>query len=258
MTYRAVEVLNDVDIIYAEDTRTSRVLLNHYDIKTPLYSYHKFNEKKRCDEMIDKLNNGMSIAIISDAGSPGISDPSNIIVIEAIRHQLTICPLPGATALIPALTGSGFNSDKFTMIGFLPSKKSERQRLLDSLLSHPYPVIFYESPHHLLDTLNLLFEQFGDREVCIARELTKMFETWYRHNLSVFLENPQSIVLKGEFVIVMNKSDCAVEYSVEKIMAHAELLKNTMSMSEISKQIARDTGLHKKEIYDILLENQLK
>lgn len=253
MTFRSIQVLKDVDLIYAEDTRTSNYLLQHYNIKTSMKSYHKFNEKSRCDEILEILLSGKTVAIISDAGSPGISDPSNIIVKELIKRNIQICALPGATALIPALTASGFDTERFYMAGFLPSKKLDKDRLLNNLKNFDIPVIFYEAPHRLQKFLIEIKEFFGNADISIAREISKLYESYYRGKLDEILESFDEIVLKGEFVIVLipekkeiNNHDLIIElyqqkYSDEKV-------------SKASKLIANDLNLPKNLVYETLLK----
>ena len=260
MTYRGVNVLNEVDLIYSEDTRTSRVLLKHYNINTPQKSYHKFNEKEKCNEIIGYLKNGKNVAVISDAGTPGISDPSNILVKEVLENNLTICPLPGATALIPALVASGFDTQTFYMIGFLPKKKKQRESILDKLKTFQIPLVFYESNHRIVDTLTEFKDFFSDAKVCIAREISKIYETFYRGKLCDILVNITEIVLKGEFVIVVMPRDLSEEsnsiyLSDEHVL---NLYKNKFKehkLTQACKLIAEELGCSKKKIYDIIVNN---
>lgn len=252
MTFRAVEVLNNVSRIYAEDTRTSRHLLNHYSIETACYSYHKFNEKKRIDEIISVLKSGLSVAIISDAGSPGISDPSLYIVQACIQEQINVCPLPGASALIPAVTGSGFDVSQFLMLGFLPTKKTDLDRLLKTLETFPYPFVIYESPHRIMDTLQCLYDALGDRKICIARELSKMYESWYRGSLNILTQQPDLIKVKGEFVIVVQSAE-QKEFKEEYIIKSIENYGDQYSTKELAKILADEYNVSKKTMYELLL-----
>lgn len=252
MTYRAVEILKTVYRIYAEDTRTSKPLLKHYDIETPCFSYHKFNEKQRVDEIISSISNGLSIAIISDAGSPGISDPSNILVKHCIEHGITICPLPGATAFVPAITASGFNSEHFFMFGFLPQKHNEMDKLLNQIKDLPIPVIFYESPHRISETLRYFFEKLGDRDVCVARELTKLYESWYRNKLSYFINNEEIIKTKGEFVFILGPKILEIvddDFIINKIQTYSD----NLSKKDLSRLIAEEYNVSKKRVYELSL-----
>lgn len=203
ITLRALEILKSVDSILAEDTRTSGILLKHYHISKPLHSFHIFNEHKTVTKLIERLNKGETMALISDAGTPGISDPGFLLVREALKAGIKIDCLPGATALIPALVKSGFPSDRFTFEGFLPHKKG-RQTLLKKLAEEERTIIFYESPHRLLKTLEQLKEFFGaDRQVSVSRELTKKFEETKSGTVQELLDYFGAKEVKGEIVIVV-------------------------------------------------------
>jgi len=204
MTFRAIEVLKNVDLILAEDTRTSGKLLKHFEISTPQRSFHKFNEHKIVSDLINQLKNGQTFALISDAGTPAISDPGYLIVHKAIENNIPVETLPGATAFVPALVNSGLPAERFVFEGFLPVKKGRKTRL-ESLQDETRTMIFYESPHKILKTLKDFQTYFGaERLVSISREISKMYEETLRGNvLEVIsqLENKPSI--KGEFVIVL-------------------------------------------------------
>lgn len=202
MTFRAIDVLSDVSLIAAEDTRRASILLRHYNITTATTSFYDFNKEKKTPGLIQKLNEGQSIAIISDAGTPGISDPAFYIVREAIRQGITIEAIPGATAFVPALITSGLPTDRFVFEGFLPVKKGRKTRLKE-LAEEKRTIVLYESPKRLFRTLNDLLGHVGDRKVSIARELTKKFEQIYRGMLKDLCESFEQITLKGEFVIIV-------------------------------------------------------
>lgn len=202
ITFRAVEVLSTVDLIAAEDTRHAAILLNHYDIKTPTTSFFDFNKEKKTPTLIKKIVQGQSIAVISDAGTPGISDPAFYIVRQAIKEGISIEAIPGATAFIPALITSGLPTDRFVFEGFLPPKKG-RQKRLQKLSEETRTIIIYESPKKLLKTLGDLNQYFGNRCIAIARELTKKFEQLYRGTLEDICKHPDVLMFKGEFVIVI-------------------------------------------------------
>jgi len=202
MTYRAVEVLKSVDLILAEDTRTSGVLLKHYEITTPAQSFHAHNEHKKVQEVIQKLKSGVSVAQISDAGTPGISDPGFLLVREALANDLPVDSLPGATAFVPALIKSGFPSERFVFEGFLPHKKG-RQTRIEGIREEKRTTIFYESPHRLLKTLEQFKETLGDRNVSVSRELTKKFEETKTGSIDEVLDHFKEKSVKGEFVIVL-------------------------------------------------------
>jgi len=204
MTYRAVHVLNSVDVILAEDTRTSGKLLKHYDIKKPLQSFHIHNEHKKVDHVVEELKAGKIMALISDAGTPGISDPGFLLAREALKHNIKLECLPGATALIPALIKSGFPNDRFIFEGFLPHKKGRKTRI-DNLKEEDRTIIFYESPHRLLKTLKQLAEAMGeDRLASVSRELTKLFEETITDTLAGLIEHFEQTAPKGEIVLVLN------------------------------------------------------
>lgn len=203
MTFRAIEVLNEVDLILAEDTRTSGKLLKHFEITTQMQSHHMHNEHKTVTNLIEKLKSGMSIAVISDAGTPAISDPGFLLTRAAVEHNIEVECLPGATAFVPALVNSGLPNDKFVFEGFLPVKKGRQTRLL-LLAEETRTMIFYESPHKLIKTLGHFAEYFGqDRQVSVSRELTKLFEETIRGTVKEVLEYYTNKPPKGEIVIVV-------------------------------------------------------
>jgi 16S rRNA (cytidine1402-2'-O)-methyltransferase len=204
ITLRALDILKSVDVILAEDTRTSGVLLKHYQINKPLQSFHIFNEHKAVAALIDRLKKGEVMALISDAGTPGISDPGFLLVREALKNELTIDCLPGATALIPALVKSGFPTDRFVFEGFLPHKKG-KQTLLKKLAEEDRTIIFYESPHRLVKTLEQVKEFFGaSRQTSVSRELTKKFEETKTGTIEEVLEYFTAKEVKGEIVVVIS------------------------------------------------------
>ena len=203
ITLRALEVLKSVDAILAEDTRTSGMLLKHLDISRPLQSYHIFNEHKAVEKLVGRMKKGETFALVSDAGTPAISDPGFLLVREVLAAGLEVQCLPGPTAFVPALVNSGLPNDRFVFEGFLPHKKGRKTRI-DSLLEESRTIIFYESPHRLIKTLEQLVEAFGpDRQACVSRELTKMHEENVRGTLSELIEYYQANPLKGEIVLVV-------------------------------------------------------
>ena len=203
ITLRAMEVLKQVDLIAAEDTRHTGILLKNYGITTPLTSYHDFNKGKKAPELIQKILSGNSIALVSDAGTPGISDPGYLLIKLAIEKEIQIIPLPGPTAFISALVVSGLPTDKFVFEGFLPSKTQKRKKRLAELAPEKRTLIFYESPYRLLKFLEELKQIFGERRICVARELTKKFEEVKRGTISEVLEYFQKGKVKGELVVVV-------------------------------------------------------
>ncbi|WP_460220302.1 16S rRNA (cytidine(1402)-2'-O)-methyltransferase [Psychroserpens sp. MEBiC05023] len=203
MTFRAVEVLKDVDLILAEDTRTSGKLLKHFEIGTQMQSHHMHNEHKMVDHLIQKLKSGLSIALISDAGTPAISDPGFLLTRACVEHEIEVDCLPGATAFVPALVNSGLPNDKFVFEGFLPVKKG-RQTRLKLLAEETRTIVFYESPHKLIKTLTNFCEYFGDeRPVSVSRELTKLYEETIRGSAKEVLEHYTNKPPKGEIVIIV-------------------------------------------------------
>jgi len=253
ITFRAVEILKSVDIVLAEDTRHSKKLLKHLNIAKPIRAFHEHNEREKTKAIIDELHSGKSIALISDAGTPLISDPGYFLVAQAKKEDLRVVPIPGASALITALSASGLASDSFTFFGFLPSKKTARIKLLKSLLNQTETCIFYESPKRILATLTDMNAIFGDRrEVCLAKELTKAFETIQTDsipNLIKYLNIDQSNQ-KGEFVILISAND-----KIDIVEAETQLdsllpiLCAEMGASKAAKLAAKITGIDKKICY---------
>ena len=203
ITLRAIETLKQVDLIAAEDTRHSGILLKNYSITTPLTSYHDFNKQKKGPELIQQILSGSSVALVSDAGTPGISDPSYLLIKLAIENQIQIVPIPGPAAFISALVVSGLPTDKFSFEGFLPNKPQKRRRRLEELAQEKRTLIFYESPYRLLKFLEEVRQILGDRRICVARELTKKFEEIKRGAVSEVLGYFQQGKVKGELIIVV-------------------------------------------------------
>ena len=203
MTYRAVSVLQSVDLILAEDTRTSKTLLQHYQINTPMQSNHKYNEHQKLGQIIDRLHAGENIAVITDAGTPGISDPGFLVVRECVKEGIEVETLPGATAFVPALVNSGLPCDRFVFEGFLPQKKG-RQTKLNSLTDCKYTMVFYESPFRLVKTLEQLAEVLGaDRRAAVCREITKLHEETQRGTLAELVQHYTEKGVKGEIVLIV-------------------------------------------------------
>jgi 16S rRNA (cytidine1402-2'-O)-methyltransferase len=202
ITYRAINVLNSVDLIAAEDTRKTKILLDHYQVNKPMMSYYSYNEKARAPQLIEKLLSGQAIALVSDAGTPGISDPAFHIVQQAIEHGISIIPIPGPTALISALIVSGLPTDRFVFEGFLPLKKGRKTKF-ESMKLEPRTIILYESPHRILKTLNEIYQYLGNRNVVVARELTKKFEEIVRGSIPSVLSELQKKEPRGEYVVVI-------------------------------------------------------
>ena len=258
ITFRAVEVLKSVDIVFAEDTRHSKKLLLHLDISKPIRAFHDHNEREKTKAIIGEIHSGKSIALISDAGTPLISDPGYFLVAQAKKECLRVVPIPGPSALITALSASGLASDRFTFLGFLPSKKTARVKLLKSLINRTETSIFYESPKRILATLTDMHRIFGDnREVCLAKELTKVFETIQTDsipNLIKYLTVDQSHQ-KGEFVILISATDkidiAEAEAQLDSLLP---ILCAEMGASKAAKIAAKITGIDKKQCYKKAVE----
>ena len=259
ITFRALKVLERVDLIAAEDTRHTLGLLNHFNISKPLISYYKQNEKTKSEILINKLLEGQNIAVVSDAGTPGISDPGEEIVKACIEAEIDIIPIPGACAFVNALIASGFSTREFSFIGFLSAEKKERKEKLEELKYETKTLIFYEAPHKLKTMLESLLEVLGDRKIVLAKEITKIHETFIRDNVSNILNNIENI--KGEFVILVEGSDVSKK-DVEldnlnnlTLEEHYEMYeKQELDKKEIIKKIAKDRGVNKNEIYKNFLD----
>lgn len=248
ITHRAIEVLSSVDYIACEDTRNSRILLDNYNIKKPLVSYHKFNETKSGNELINDLRSGKDIAIISDAGMPGISDPGNIIVNMCKEEGIDYTVVSGPSALINAFVLSGYETP-FTFVGFLPDNNSKRNKLLDGLSNVQSTLIFYCSPHSLNDDIKVLYSALGDREMCVVREISKKFE---EVNFSRLSEGYTS-TLKGEFVVLVRQKENTPTGDNNIDVNLKTLLDMGLSKTDASKIVAKLTGKKKDEIYKKLI-----
>lgn len=248
MTYRAVRILKEVSYIYAEDTRNSGILLKHYDINTPLRSYHEFNKELKDDEIISILKNGEDVAIISDAGNPVISDPGYNICVSAIENDIAVTTIPGACAYLTALVSSGLPPMPNTFVGFLDSKKSKRCEMLQKFKYIENTLIFYEAPHRILETLADMLEVFGDREIVLARELTKKFEELIRGKISEILKDTTN--LKGEMVVLVSGYKNEVNEDIDPIKKIEEFISLGYKSKEAIKETALMYNLDKKELYD--------
>lgn len=254
ITFRALNTLKQVDLIAAEDTRHTLKLLNHFEISKPLISYYKQIEKSKSNILISKLLEGKNIALVSDAGAPGISDPGEEIVKIAIENNIQVIPIPGACAFVNALIASGLKTKEFSFIGFLSAQKKEKREKLEELKYETKTLIFYEAPHKLLGTLSTICELFGDRQVVLARELTKIHEEFIRGKISEVLETIGEP--KGEFVILVegnavSKKDVDLQNLNElSLEEHYKYYENQgLEKKEIIKKIAKDRNLSKNEVY---------
>ncbi len=253
ITFRAIDILKSVDEIYAEDTRVTGILLKHYNISKKLTSCHKYSEEKGKERLIQLLNEGKSIAYVSDRGTPLISDPGGIIANFAIENNIDVISLPGASALLPAICMSGLDSDRFVFYGFLNSKKSIKESEMKKLVSVPYSLIFYEAPHRLIETLKCMKIIFGNRPISISREITKIYEEVYRGNINEAINTYQKP--KGEFVIVLegNAETEEVNY-IEKVK---ELMLKGYKVSSAIKEVADIYGISKNDLYNKCKEELL-
>ncbi len=251
ITLRAIRILKEVDLIAAEDTRHSLKLLNSLEITKPLISYHRHNEEIKTDILIEKLLEGQEIALISDAGTPGICDPGEIVIQKCIENNIDIVPIPGACAMINALITSGINTKEFTFLGFLPLHKKLRKEKLKEIQTTQKTLILYEAPHKLKNTLNDLKEILSDRKVVVARELTKIHEEWIRGTIEDIIEKTENI--KGEIVIIIEgceKPDTENDWQRLTLEEHYQLYeKQGIEKKEIIKKIAKDRHLSKNEVY---------
>ena len=247
ITIRSLNVLKSVDLVLCEDTRVTGSLLKKYDIKKKLVSCHEYNEKNIKEKVISKIIDGNDIALVTDQGTPIISDPGYEIVREAIKNNINVVSLPGATAFVPALTSSGINPSPFTFYGFLNSKDSKRRKELETLKNEKHTLIFYEAPHRLLKFLSDMKDIFGDRNICICRELSKKYEEIYRGNISSLLDID---TLKGEFVIIVEGNNEVSDFSSISILDHIKLyLDDGMSEKEAIKKVASERKVAKSIIY---------
>lgn len=207
ITLRALEILKNVDLIACEDTRHTGLLLNHYSIKNKLTSFYEYNKKERTPEIINLLTQGKSVALVSDAGTPGISDPGFYLIREAIAQNLSVVPIPGPSALLSALVISGLASDRFAFEGFLPKRDGRKNKKLQGLKNETRTMVFYDSPYRVLDSLQDMLEIFGDRKMVLVRELTKKFETVMRGKISEIIAQIENNKIKGEIVLVVEGSE---------------------------------------------------
>lgn len=248
ITVRALKTLETVDFILCEDTRETGKLLSRYNIKKRLVSCHEFNEEKIRTYVVDELKKGLNIGLVTDQGTPIISDPGYIVTKEVIRCGFNVISLPGATAFVPALTMSGINPSPFLFYGFLNSKDSKRRKELQSLKNYKYTMIFYESPHRLKNTLTDMLEIFGDRDIAISREISKIHEEILRNKISNLIDISDS--LKGEFVLVVEGNNEIIDYSEMSILEHVKLyIDDGIDEKEAIKLVAKERNVAKSVVY---------
>jgi len=273
ITLRALKILNEVDYIAAEDTRVTLKLLNHFNIKTPLISYHEHNKKSQGPRLISLLQEGKNIALVTDAGTPGISDPGEDLVKDAIKAGINIVPLPGAIAAICALVASGLSTERFVFEGFLPKKNQDRDRRLFELATEQRTIIFYEAPHRIIKTLKVLKDTFGNRKAAVAREITKIHEEFARGTLEDLIQRFEEAKPKGEMVIVLEgaKKDLNSDRGqpapfLENELSSEELKSKLQAMfkenisqgyakNQALRKAAKELGLSRNEAYRILTDD---
>ena len=257
ITLRALDILREVDLIAAEDTRKSGSLLAHYQIKNRLISFHEHNEKKRTAELIGKLLDGMTIALVSNAGTPLVSDPGYRLIEAAIANKITVTPIPGVTAATAAMSVSGLPTDSFVFIGFAPKKKGKRLKFLTELSAEPRPLIFYESPKRILSLMEEIISCIGDRNAMLAREMTKLHEEFVRGTVSQILKTIKARqAFKGECTLLVAGAEASeqINFEIVKTEIKAALQNGQNSLSQIARAMAKKYGLPKNEVYDLALK----
>jgi 16S rRNA (cytidine1402-2'-O)-methyltransferase len=260
ITLRALRILKEVDLIACEDTRQSQKLLQHYEIQKSLVSYHEHNELTRAPELVIELEQGAKVALVSDAGTPGISDPGHRLVALCLRHHLPVVPIPGPSALVAALAVSGLPSDEFLFVGFLPPRAGARRKALETLKAEPRTLVLYEAPHRIVETLSDAAEILGPRPAVLAREVTKIHEEFRRGHLGELLESAQKRAPRGEITLLIapgpavpppEESHTSIRQRVEQLEAESG-----MDHKAALKQAARERGIGKREAYKKLLQER--
>lgn len=257
ITLRALKALKEVDLIAAEDTRHTQKLLHHYDIRTPLTSYHEHNERTKARQLVEQLLRGQSIALVSDAGVPAISDPGYRIIVEAIGSGIKVTPIPGPSALTAVLSASGLPTDRFVFEGFLPAKKKERRDRLAALRGERRTIVCFEAPHRLLESLRDVYELLGEREIVVAREVSKVYEEFLRGVAGELIEKLAGREIRGEVTLVIKgaSSDSAVSEAVLKADIR-KLKQQGMRVKEIAELLGERYDCPKNKIYRLALESQ--
>ena len=258
MSPRAVRVLREASLIAAEDTRHTRKLLKHFEIETPLTSYFEHNKLNKLDFILDKLSQG-DVALVSDAGTPAINDPGYELVRAALASNHDVVPVPGPSAPVTALAVSGLPTDSFLYLGYLPHKSSERRKFAGQVVDLPYTLIFFESPHRIVESLEDLLSILGDRKICVAREMTKLFEEYWRGTIGGAVEYFKSQTVRGEFTLVIEgkkKEERSQWTEAELLTAIQSALQSEKSAKDISVELAEQSGWNKKEIYSLINRNK--
>ena len=257
ITLRALRVLKEVDVVAAEDTRHTQILLSRHDIHTPLTSYHEHNEQTKAQELVTRLARGQNVALVSDAGTPAISDPGFRLVVQAIRAGVRIIPIPGASALTAVLSASGLPTDRFVFEGFLPAKKSQRREKLQTLRDETRTLIFYEAPHRLKEALDDIHQLLGNREAVLAREVSKIHEEFLRGPVSELVRALGSGEMRGEVTLIISGSSGAPDVSEDRLKAEIRELKGKgLRVKEIAEVLGEKFGYPKKEIYRLALHGE--
>lgn len=255
LSHRARRVLDGVDVIACEDTRHTRHLLAHYGIGTPIVSYHEHNEATRTAELVARLRRGDDVALVSDAGTPAVSDPGYTLIREAARSGIPVVPIPGPSAVMAALTASGLPTDRFVFLGFLPRRSGERRRVLEEVASIPWTLVLFEAPHRITAVLHDIHEALGDRRVALARELTKKFEEMFRGSVSQALAHLRVHPPRGEFTIVIEGGTGGqTEGKADAPAQMRALLAGGTPPTEAVQQVMRSAGLTRGEAYRLMLE----
>ena len=258
MSPRAIRILREASLIAAEDTRHTGKLLKHFEIETKLTSYFEHNKLNKLDLILDMLSSG-DVALVSDAGTPAINDPGYELVRAALASGFDVMPVPGPSAPIAALAVSGLPTDSFLYLGYLPHKTSERHKFVGDVANLPYTLIFLESPHRIVESLEDILSVLGDRKICVAREMTKMFEEYWRGNISGVVEHFKSQTAKGEFTLVVEgkTKEERERWTEEQLLAAIkDELNHEKSAKDISVELARQSGWNKKEIYALINQNK--
>ena len=249
ISIRCLNTLKEVDVIFSEDTRVTSLLLSHFKISKKLVSSHSYNEDVTSNKLIDYLKEGKNVGLVSDRGTPVISDPGYKLAKAAIDNNFNVVALPGTTAFVPALIASGINTQPFLFFGFLSNKPSKRKKELEDLKNYPYTLIFYEAPHRLLETLDDMYDVLGNRKICISREISKKFEEIYRDTLGNIREQVKDA--KGEFVIVIDGNYEEKTYDNLSIIEHVNLyIKEGYDVKEASKLVAKERKMTKSDVYN--------
>lgn len=264
ITFRVLRTLKEVDLIAAEDTRHSIKLLNHFEIQTPMTSYHEYNKVEKAKYLVKMMEEGKNIAVITDAGTPGISDPGEELVRQCFEAGIEVSSLPGPAACITALTMSGLKTRRFAFEAFLPADRKERKEILAELTNETRTIIIYEAPHHLVATLKELYEALGDREITQCRELTKKYEEAYKSTISGLLEKYEAEEPRGEYVLVIQgksmeekKAEREEDWKKLTIEEHMNYyLEKGIEKKEAMKMVAKDRGISKRDVYSVCIERQ--